>query len=1851
MGTPSLIDWNVTMKLTKKILIILLSLLLIFSGVQKPVLAEDPYTVTVSPADNAVKAVFSYYSYAIDSDEFLEIPIEEGKPCSLPSSGKYMFLSSLESYDTDNYLFDGWKLSWKQNGIILKETTYRKTETIGSHEYFEDNPDHDFWLTPSGVYMPLKLDEYLGSEVYDHNVLLMDGIFKADFLVEPIFVEKDNPTYTPVVRVADTDKGSIPDGGLQFVKNTTNGEIPVSRWKLSTLPSDGYELSHIQAVEDANTRVNSEDGETVEWDVSADGAEYLVYFRPWTVRLGDSITYGYEVDVNASQKVHAGQRVFFMNICLAPVTMNGWAEEDMARFYLYAGNDTSGTLLGTRSGVRFTKDFPKKVDVMVDSIPADVSKVTLAARIGESGELTTKTFDVSVAPSGKNTELTYLDNVPGVATGYSFAEDQGPAIYDVALRVDAASGALTTYFATNNGVVIGRGGSYSSIPGLSGEIIAVGTDPSGVIYAISIRQVAEGINQVFMEYRVHQYVDDAWQSLEPDGHKVLTNHSHSIGLIMDASDIWLQDAHWDGSGWRQNDVEFNSFWKADEETAYAGSDDGGIYRYVKGSGWTKVSGTSGPMTITSACRTHDGVKIAVARYARWEVRVRWPFAYAEKLVAITGNTASVSQMPEYAEIDVPSNNSGIFGGIAADGAMYAITAGRYYNEQSSAGYMGSYLYKFVNGKWQYQIVDSFNDPVHEDDNPLTKYRPDGVTYMMSPYAGITYFLGDAGAIYAKYGQTTIHFITNGGSEVADITRTIESRVTAPASPQKEGWSFAGWYTDPAFSEASRYRFDKMPAKDITLYAKWDESGASLIQEKESAREELAAAYNSYSESDYDADAWAALTKAYEDGKAAIDAADSYDAIQNAKNTALSAMAAVEKSRVMTVAVTVEKLTVDGNFIIEPTLITTDRNEKASVVVTDILKAFYSDYAGTPYRITGTIENAFYLAGVYDPTYNPASLGAGFSQSNEGFLSEFDGGSQSGWMYCVNGSFPGVGASDMRLNNKDVMRWQYSCRGLGADIGADNSSWGSGNSIWVADKDALIWRVAEINQDKEAFFAAATGNKAAYDQAMAVLKNIPAPQADVDAALIALGGTVEDPAEKLAKAKAAAIQTLQNYVQAGDYRDAEQKLLAGYIADGTAAINAAEDIAAVNTALNHAKQLIDALKTDAAYTAEENAGKTDVDKIYRATEAYIKKLISVPSVGSIGGEWVVVGLIRAGADVSDAFKSGYYAAAVSYINEKMNDKGQLHRAKSTDNSRMILALTALGKDVTDIGGKNLLTALADFDYLKIQGINGPIWALIALDTHDYEIPVHTGSGTQATRENLISAILAAQLEDGGWALSGNKADPDMTAMALQSLAKYYAGSQRVKAAVDRAVAKLSAMQSAAGGYASWGTTNSESCAQVITALTALGIDPAADARFIKNGISVVEALCGFYVDGGGFRHVADGQLDGMATEQGYYALVSWYRLKARKTRLYDMTDVTISNRDQAQDVIDLIAGIGKVTEASKGKIDAARKAYDALTAEEKALVTNYAVLTAAEKAYASLKKAGGDTKEIPNDNSGKKDRKDSTDPGTTDPGEDNPTPDEPDLKDGQVSVTIGGVTYVVDEAAGAVMEKIAELMKADKPDGNAVAELYRAYEALTDAQKAQVKAANYADLEALMNKVGAANQADVKTGVRAENLPWYIWLVVEAKEPSSDIYAALEGQLGGNKLLVLWDISLMNLLTGEKYEPTETVRVRVPAPDPTGYDGMVMAHYTKDGRLEYIEAEASDGELVFDAISFSLYGVVGYVGQSPLVLTDDTKPAEEPVAETPWLWIVIAVLGVTGVAALAFVIIRKQKKAVLEEKTE
>lgn len=302
---------------------------------------------------------------------------------------------------------------------------------------------------------------------------------------------------------------------------------------------------------------------------------------------------------------------------------------------------------------------------------------------------------------------------------------------------------------------------------------------------------------------------------------------------------------------------------------------------------------------------------------------------------------------------------------------------------------------------------------------------------------------------------------------------------------------------------------------------------------------------------------------------------------------------------------------------------------------------------------------------------------------------------------------------------------------------------------------------------------------------------------------------------------------------------------------------------------------------------ELKGVSFVD-VYAETGDYLQGL-GTPGVGAIGGEWMVIGLARSGRPVP----TGYYDHVLNYVRENINNEERLHSAKSSDNSRMILALTAIGKDVTNVAGHDLLKGLNSMDYIQKQGINGPIWALIAFDSGNYPVPEG-----DVSREKLIDVILEAQLDDGGWALSGERSDPDMTGMAIQALVPYMDSDAEVKKAVEEAVLTLSKMQNDNGSFSSVDGPSSESIAQVIVALAALGIDADTDARFVKNGISALDALLTYYIPGGGFRHVLDGNLDGMATEQAYYALVAYNRMKQSQNFLYDMTDVI----DRGGDVV-------------------------------------------------------------------------------------------------------------------------------------------------------------------------------------------------------------------------------------------------------------------------------------------------------------------------------------------------------------
>ena len=385
-----------------------------------------------------------------------------------------------------------------------------------------------------------------------------------------------------------------------------------------------------------------------------------------------------------------------------------------------------------------------------------------------------------------------------------------------------------------------------------------------------------------------------------------------------------------------------------------------------------------------------------------------------------------------------------------------------------------------------------------------------------------------------------------------------------------------------------------------------------------------------------------------------------------------------------------------------------------------------------------------------------------------------------------------------------------------------------------------------------------------------------------------------------------------------------------------------------------KNGVDATKLTKALAALEKLEQggsgedTSYSEYLKKALANIKKTVPTPQVGSTNGEWAVLGLARGNASVTNSYYDGYYDRVVAYVKANINSKGQLDSNKSTENSRIILALTAIGEDPTSVGGHNLLTALNDLSYVKKQGSNGPIWALLAVDSGNY---------IYNYRDKLIDTILDERTEDGGWTHTGNTADVDMTAMAIQALAPYNDEDHlEVKSAIEAALTLLSGMQQNDGGFASFGTPNSESAAQVVVALSALGLDANTDSHFVKNGHSVLENLLSYEQEDGSFQHTTDGSGNNqMSAEQGTYALVAYDRYVNKAHTLYDMTDVVKREDASAQEVIDMINQIGYVDESSYNAIAEARNAYNKLSAADKAKVENYNTLTAAETSYKAILK--------------------------------------------------------------------------------------------------------------------------------------------------------------------------------------------------------------------------------------------------------------------------------------------------------
>lgn len=342
-------------------------------------------------------------------------------------------------------------------------------------------------------------------------------------------------------------------------------------------------------------------------------------------------------------------------------------------------------------------------------------------------------------------------------------------------------------------------------------------------------------------------------------------------------------------------------------------------------------------------------------------------------------------------------------------------------------------------------------------------------------------------------------------------------------------------------------------------------------------------------------------------------------------------------------------------------------------------------------------------------------------------------------------------------------------------------------------------------------------------------------------------------------------------------------------------------------------------------------------------------------GSSATDWLPIGLSRCG--VEDDYDA-YLAALQAYVEQKYREPDKLDRVKATEWHRISLAVLACGGDPTHFGKDadgNDINLIADGVYdrgktvdIGAQGLNGWLWGLITLDSMKYNIP----AGSSYTRTEMIKKILSFQLPDDGFNLrfaQGSTADPDITAMAIQSMGPYYRTSTlNVKDPVDRALERLSQLQLDTADFRSWGTRNSESTSQVIISLCSVGIDPQNDPRFVKNGLNLLDALFYYQQEDGGFAHsyeldegnpsAVPGESDSMATDQALLALVSVWRQAQGMSPLYDFRPGGVSSKILTPEESEVsFAGSYEFTQELQSRVDALPDALSTEDAEEVAFL--------------------------------------------------------------------------------------------------------------------------------------------------------------------------------------------------------------------------------------------------------------------------------------------------------------------------
>lgn len=155
------------------------------------------------------------------------------------------------------------------------------------------------------------------------------------------------------------------------------------------------------------------------------------------------------------------------------------------------------------------------------------------------------------------------------------------------------------------------------------------------------------------------------------------------------------------------------------------------------------------------------------------------------------------------------------GGIKGAPLVSAQADGKYVYFTVNYGESSDYVnYTSGGGVYRYKLGDAEASGVFS----ATGHN----NYCDSPIAcdakGNLYYINDSGALFKLNAGVKVSFNAGEGSKVDFQTTTANGSVAKPADPTREGYTFAGWYTDEACTEA--YDFSVAVTADMTLYAKW-----------------------------------------------------------------------------------------------------------------------------------------------------------------------------------------------------------------------------------------------------------------------------------------------------------------------------------------------------------------------------------------------------------------------------------------------------------------------------------------------------------------------------------------------------------------------------------------------------------------------------------------------------------------------------------------------------------------------------------------------------------------------------------------------------------------------------------------------------------------------------------------------------------------------------------------------------------------------------------------------------------------------------------------------------------------------